>query len=302
MVKYKKVLVTGGSGFVGKQLKNVKPDWIYISSKEYDLTDTAQTKKMFEDYPGLDAVIHLAGIVGGIKKNANHQAEFFYKNVMMNTSVIHEAYVAGVPRVLSSLSTCAFPNIVESYPFSEDNFLDGPPAPTNLSYGFANRILHVQNPSYRIQYVVNYSTFCPANVYGPGDNFDSEDSHFVAALVSKIHKAKIGQILEFWGTGKPLRQQLYVEDLVQIIPILLENHNTEVPLIVSPNENLSISEMINILLTKTQKDVIINYNNELDGQFRKDGSNKKLLELIGDYKFTNFNEGIMKTYEWYSKK
>ena len=90
--------------------------------------------------------------------------------------------------------------------------------------------------------------------------------------------------------------------MAQIIPILLEKHNNEIPLIVSPNENLSISEMINILLTKVQKDVIIKYNNKLDGQFRKDGSNKKLLELIGDYKFTDFDEGILKTYEWYSKK
>jgi GDP-L-fucose synthase len=296
-----KVLVTGGSGFVGSALKKTRPNWIFISSNDCNLTDPTDCFQTFSEIKP-DAIIHLAGRVGGIKDNSQNQAKFYYDNVMMNTNVIHQAYLCGIKRVLSSLSTCAFPNVVESYPFDEEDFFQGPPAPTNLSYGFAKRMLHVQSVAYRKQYGLNYSTFCPANIYGPGDNFDSEDSHFVAALVSKVNKAKNGQILEFWGTGRPLRQQLYVEDLAQIIPILLEKHNNEIPLIVSPNENLSISEMINILLTKVQKDVIIKYNNKLDGQFRKDGSNKKLLELIGDYKFTNFDEGILKTYEWYSKK
>jgi GDP-L-fucose synthase len=295
------VLVTGGTGFVGKSLQKQNPNWHYLSSYDCDLRNASECFAIF-DLLKPDAIIHLAGRVGGIKDNSQNQAKFYYDNVMMNTNVIHQAYLCGIKRVLSSLSTCAFPNVVTSYPFDEEDFFQGPPAPTNLSYGFAKRMLHVQSVAYRKQFGLNYSTFCPANIYGPGDNFDSEDSHFVAALVSKVNKVRNGQILEFWGTGRPLRQQLYVEDLAQIIPILLEKHNSEIPLIVSPNENLSISEMINILLTKVQKDVIIKYNNKLDGQFRKDGSNKKLLELIGGYKFTDFDEGILKTYEWYSKK
>jgi GDP-L-fucose synthase len=297
MVKYNKVLVTGGSGFVGKQLKKVKPDWIYISSKDYDLTDVSQTKQMFLDYPDLNAVIHLAGIVGGIKKNATHQADFFYKNVMMNTNVVHESYLAGVPRLLASLSTCAFPDVVSKYPFQEMDILSGPPAPTNFSYGYTKRMLYIQTKSYRKQYGVNYSCFCPSNIYGPGDDFNIETCHFVPSLIVKTLKSK--RQLELWGTGQPLRQQLYIEDLCEIIPILLEKHNSDAPLIVSPNENLSIDEMAKTLLKSINKKVEIVYNKQLDGQFRKDGDNSELKKLIGDYNFTSFKEGVFRTYMWF---
>ena len=293
--------MTGGSGFVGKALRKQNPNWYYLSSRDCDLRDSSECFAVF-DLLKPDAIIHLAGRVGGIKDNSENQAVFFYDNVLINTNIIHQAYLCGIKRVLSSLSTCAFPDVVKEYPFSEEQIFDGPPAETNFSYGFTKRMLQIQSTAYRKQYGLNYSTFCPANVYGPGDNFDSDKSHFVAALVSKIHRAKNGEIVEFWGTGNPLRQQLYIEDLVQIIPILLEKHNTNEPLIVSPPENLSVSQMIGILLSKIQKDVSISYNNKLDGQFRKDGSNKKLLELIGNYDFTKFEDGILKTYEWYSKK
>ena len=293
------ILVTGGTGFVGSRLKLVKPDWTYISSKDYDLTSKRQVKQMFTDHENVEAVLHLAGIVGGIKKNSKHQADFFYKNVMMNTNVVHEAYLAGVPRLLASLSTCAFPDVVSDYPFTEDDMFSGPPAQTNFSYGYTKRMLHVQIGSYRQQYGVNYSTFCPSNIYGPNDNFDIESSHFVPAMIRKLHEAKGGDEVEFWGTGKPLRQQLYVDDLVNMIPELIERHNTGMPLIVSPDENLSIDEMINIFLKNIDKEVTITYNGNLDGQFRKDGSNKRFKKFFEDYKFTNFRDGVRKTHEWY---
>ena len=300
MEKGDRVLVTGGSGFVGKQLQKVKPDWFYISSKDYDLTDTSQVKKMFEDYPNLDAVLHLAGIVGGIKKNAKHQADFFYKNVMMNTNVVHEAYMAGVPRLLASLSTCAFPDVVDDYPFTENDMLSGPPAPTNFSYGYTKRMLHVQIKSYRKQYGVNYSCFCPSNIYGPGDDFNIETCHFVPSLIVKTSRSRTK--LELWGTGKPMRQQLFIEDLCGLIPVLLEKHNTDIPLIVSPDENLTIDQMAQTLLKSINKEIKIVYNKQLDGQFRKDGDNTQLKNLIGDFKFTPFKEGVFRTYMWYVAK
>jgi len=146
---------------------------------------------------------------------------------------------------------------------------------------------------------VNYSTFCPSNLYGPGDHFDSENSHFVSSLISKVAKLNDGDTLELWGTGRPLRQQLYVDDMCRIIPILLEEHNSDVPLIVAPDENLSINEMANILIKQLNKNIKIVYNNQLDGQFRKDGSNKRFLELVGDFKFTPFDVGVEKTIKWY---
>jgi GDP-L-fucose synthase len=296
-----KVLVTGGSGFIGSRLQKSHPDWVYVSSKNFDLTKQHDAFLMFYEIKP-DAVIHLAGKVGGIKDNLEKQEEYFFLNTIINTNVIRAAIKTGTPRLLASMSTCAFPDELKSYPFSEEELFCGPPAKTNFSYGFSKRMLHVHCMSCRKQYGLNYSTFCPTNVYGPGDTFDSEASHFVPALISKLHKAKSGEVIDLWGTGKPLRQQLYIDDLVEIVPLLLEKHNSNVPLIVAPNENLSISEMANILLHKLNKDNQIRYNIKLEGQYRKDGSNKRLKNIIGEFDFTKFEDGVYKTYEWYSNK
>ena len=295
-----KTIVTGGSGFVGRRLSLIQPDWIYVSSKDCDLTNSAMVAEMFGDLKPV-AVIHLAARVGGIKDNIENQADFFYTNTMMNTNIIHEAYNAGIKRVLSSLSTCAFPEDLQYFPFDEDQIYNGAPTITNFSYGMTKRMLHVSSCAYRNQYGMNYSTFCPSNIYGPGDNFGSHASHFVAALVHKIYNAKEGDTIEMWGTGLPLRQQLYVDDLCEIIPVLLEKHNTDVPLIVAPNENLSILEMTRTLIEQTGKNVRTLFNGDMDGQFRKDGSNERLLKLTGPFDFTTFKEGVSKTYNWYSE-
>lgn len=295
-----KVLVTGGTGFVGKRLKKVKPNWIYVSSKQYNLKNEKECFNMLEEHKP-DAILHLASKVGGIKENSLKQAEFYHTNTMINTNVLECARQFGVERVLSSLSTCAFPDVVKEYPFKEENFLDGPPAETNFSYGYTKRALHIQSISYRKQYGLNYSTFCPSNIYGPDDNFDPDKSHFVPALIRKLSSATDGDTLEFWGTGLPLRQQLYVDDLVSIIPELLEKHNYPDPLIVAPRENLSISEMIHIGLKKSNKNVKITFNNKLDGQYRKDGDNSKMLSLLGNVAFTSFEDGFLKTFKWYEE-
>lgn len=297
-INYNTVIVTGGSGFLGKRLQKKKSDWLYLSSKECDLTNAKQVAELFGDIKP-NAILHLAAKVGGIKENIENQAEFYYLNTIINTNVIHQAHLAGIERILSSLSTCAFPDVVDTYPFNEDSLLLGPPAKTNMSYGMTKRMLHIASQSYRKQYGRNYSTFCPSNIYGPEDHFNKESSHFIAALIHKVSQMEDGDTLELWGSGKPLRQQLYVDDLCDIIPILLEKHNTELPLIVAPNENLSIKNMSKILLERIKKDVIISFNGERDGQFRKDGSNKKLLSLIGGYDFTSFSDGVQKTYQWY---
>lgn len=293
-----KILVTGGTGLIGQNLKKIYPDWNYISSKDCDLTKENAVAKMYCRHRP-DAVIHLAALVGGIKDNAENQAEYYHQNVMMNTNVIHQAHVCGIKRVLATLSTCAFPDKLKTYPFTEKDFFKGPPAETNLSYGYTKRMLHIQCQAYRKQYGRNYSTFCPTNIYGPGDHYNTSKSHFVAALISKIINAKESDIIELWGTGNPLRQQLYVDDLAEIIPILLEKHNSNIPLIVAPDENLSIREITEIVNKKIKKNIKISYNGNLDGQYRKDGSNKRFIELVGGYEFTSFDSGIEKTIQWY---
>lgn len=293
-----KVLVTGGSGFVGQRLKLIKPDWIYANSDDVNLLDDHDTY-CYLDYIKPHAIIHLAAKVGGIKANAEAPTEFFNKNLRMNMNLVQQAFNVGVPRVLASLSSCAFPDVLNSYPFSEEVLLAGPPAETNLSYGFTKRALHLQIQAYRRQYGVNYSTFCPSNIYGPGDNFDLETSHFVPACIRKILEAEEGSEVEFWGTGEPLRQQLYVDDLARIIPDLLGRHASNLPLIVAPKENLSIKEMVNTCQTIIGKDVQVKFNGQLDGQYRKDGDNRRLMGLIPGFEFTTFEEGLKKTIEWY---
>jgi len=297
-MNYKKVLVTGGSGFLGRRLQKFRPDWIYVSSRQYDLTSLAQAELMLLEYSP-DAVIHLAARVGGVKDNVENQGEFLYKNVYMNTNVLEACRRVGIKRVLSSLSTCAFPDVVEKYPFTEKNLFDGKPAESNFSYGYSKRLLQVQSLSYRNQYNLNYSTFCPSNLYGPEDHFGKESSHFVAALVTKLFNAQEQQSIEMWGTGLPLRQQLFVDDLCEIIPILLEKHNTDIPIIVAPDENLSIKKMCLTASKSINKNVNFIFNNKMDGQFRKDGSNEELKKIIGNYNFTKFDEGFKKTFYFY---
>ena len=263
-----KVLVTGGSGFVGKRLQLIKPDWVYLSSN--DLMDPDSCDRMYKEIRP-DAVVHLAGQVGGIKANDNRPADFYYMNITMNTNVVQKAYENGVSRLLASLSTCTFPDVVDSYPLTEEDIFSGPPAATNISYGYAKRSLLIQILAYRKQYGLR-----------------------------KFYEAKDGDKVEVWGTGKPLRQQLHVDDLAAIIPILLEKHHSEIPLIVAPHENLSIESMVSAIKKKSGKNCDVVYNNKLDGQFRKDGSNKRLIDLIGDYEFIKFNDGLEQTYDWYS--
>lgn len=293
-----KVIVTGGTGFVGTRLQRIRPDWIYIGSSDVNLFSKHQTYDYISrEKP--DAVIHLAALVGGIKDNANRPAEFFEHNAVMNMNVVDACRRAGVPRLLAALSTCAYPNEVSSYPFNESNFLDGPPAETNMAYGFTKRMLWVHINSLRKQYGLDYSCFSPSNLYGPEDNFDLETSHFVAAAIRKIHES--GGDVEFWGTGKPLRQQLFVDDLCRAIPLLLDRHHTADPLIVAPQENLSIESMVNTISSIIGKEVNILFNGNLDGQYRKDGSNAEFLKLCPEFEFTPFERGVAETCSWYKE-
>jgi len=293
-----KVLVTGGSGFVGKRLKLSKPEWIYVSSKDFNLLKFDDCMGMLDHYKP-DAVIHLAARVGGIKDNLHNPASFYYENVTMNTNIVHACHLSKVERLLAALSTCVFPDNLPRYPFKESDVFLGPPTESNFSYGYSKRCMLAQINAYRKQYGLNYSTFAPSNIYGPGDNFDNDKSHFVPAMIKKLVCAKNKSKVVFWGSGDPLRQQLYVDDLTDIIPRLLTHHNNSEPIIISPDENLSIKDMVEICLSLLSKDVEICFNNELDGQFRKDGSNGKFKSLFKDFKFTNFKLGLEKTINWY---
>lgn len=296
-----RVLVTGGTGFLGKNLAEEEKEWIYLSSKDCDLTSSEDVMRVFKHHSP-DAVVHLAARVGGIKDNVNNQADFYYLNTLINLNVLQSCHKLNINRVLSCLSTCAFPDVVEKYPFTEKDLFSGPPAISNLSYGMTKRMLKVASDSYRKQYGRNYSTFCPSNIYGPHDYFNSDKSHFIPAMISRVDNAIEGSTVEFWGTGSPLRQQLYVKDLCKIISILLEKHNTDIPIIIAPDQNLSIKETVEIFVKILKKNLKIDYNGKLDGQYRKDGSNKKVKQLLENFEFTDIEKGLKETYEWYKKE
>ena len=297
------VVVTGGSGLVGHALRELRPGWTYLGSADYNLTEQTEVRRLFATLAPA-AVVHLAARVGGIKANLGRPAEFFDDNVLMDTLVIREAHRAGVPKLLACLSTCAFPDVVESYPFTEAALHAGPPAPSNLSYGYAKRMMAVQIEAYRQQYGVAYTSLSPSNIYGPYDNFDPAESHLVPALIRKFVEAvELGhEEVELWGSGAPLRQQLYVEDLARIVVHLLEHYDGASTVLAAHPDNLSIRDIAAIVAGVAGYRGALRFNGRMDGQFRKDADIALLRSLMPDFQFTSLREGVAKTVNWYRRK
>ena len=287
---YDRILVTGGSGLVGKHLKDILPDAVYISSKDFDLTDINRVDAML-DFFRPKVVIHLAARVGGILDNIEHPVDYLEENILMNTNILKKCHEFNVDRVISILSTCIYPDIVDTYPMVEEDLFNGPPTPTNFSYGFAKRCMAAHIDSYVKQYDKKWSYLIPCNLYGEYDKYEEHHSHFVSSLIKKIYESN-GEI-ELWGTGKPLRQFMYGGDLARIIKYMIDN-DVVGNFNVSPKEVYSIDEIANIGKKACKKDKIaVNYDNtKPDGQFRKDVDSSKLLSVFKDFKFTTLEEGI----------
>ena len=181
-----KILVTGGSGMVGKSLKKILPEATYLSSKECDLKNEEEVKSLMNNNE-FDTVIHLAAKVGGIIDNINKPDDYFVDNIQMNTNIVKWSRITGVKRFIGILSTCIYPDKVISYPMTEDMLHQGPPTPTNFSYGYAKRCLAVQIDACNKQYGTKYQYLTPCNLYGENDKF-GDNSHFIAVLVKKIIK------------------------------------------------------------------------------------------------------------------
>ena len=184
-----KILVTGGSGLVGKYLKKILPDAVYISSKDYDLTTENGVQKMFLKHKP-NIVIHLAARVGGIIDNIEHPAEYFTQNVLMNTLLVEYSRIFKVKKFIGILSTCIYPDIAKKYPMDESMLHDGPPTITNFSYGYSKRSMGAQIDAYNQQYNLNYQYLIPCNLYGEEDKDDENKSHFLTSLIKKIHSSK----------------------------------------------------------------------------------------------------------------
>ena len=295
-----KILVTGGSGLVGQHLQDILSEAVYISSRDYDLTDLQQVRDMMLEY-NPNVVIHLAAKVGGIKDNINYPVDYLEENVMMNTNVLKACHEFDVEKVIAILSTCIYPDVVETYPMKEEDLFNGPPTETNFSYGFAKRCMAAHIDSYRKQYDKKWSYLIPCNLYGEYDKYEEHHSHFVSALIKKIYEAE--DSIELWGTGKPLRQFMYGGDLARVIKYMIDN-DVVGSFNVAPEWVHSINNLAEIGKKACLKEkLVVNYDStKPDGQFRKDVDSSKLLSVLKDFKFTTLEEGIKKVYDNFSKR
>jgi GDP-L-fucose synthase len=292
------ILITGGSGMVGKSLKKILPNATYISSKDCDLTNEDSVMCLMKNNK-YDVVVHLAARVGGIIDNINSPEEYFIENIQMNTNIVKWSRLTGVKRFIGILSTCIYPDIVDEYPMKEDVLHDGPPTPTNFSYGYAKRCLAVHIDACNKQYGTKYQYLIPCNLYGENDKF-GENSHFIAALVKKIVDLEKNENknLILFGTGKPLRQFMHSDDLSWVINECLEkeiydNFN------VATEENLSIKDMAEIAIKSCGlKNINVTFDpTKPDGQYRKDVSIDKLKSLLPNFNPISLEKGIKKVYD-----
>ena len=290
----KKILVTGGTGLVGRHLQEILPDAIYLSSKDCNLTDINCVSNLMNKYQP-DIVIHLAARVGGILDNVRYPVEYLEQNVMMNTNILNQCHKHNVKHVITLLSTCIYPDKVDSYPMGEEVMFNGPPTPTNFSYGLAKRTTAAHIDAYVKQYDKKWCYLIPCNLYGEFDKFSEHNSHFVAALIKKIHGAD--KQIELWGDGTPLRQFMHGKDLARVIKKMIDDGIYE-SMNVAPPWVYSIHEMAEIAIDACDKKHLkITYNTEKpNGQYRKDVTSDKLISLLGDFKFITLYDGIRDTY------
>jgi GDP-L-fucose synthase len=290
-----KTLITGGGGMVGSAMQSP----LKLTREYCDLSNPKQTTSLFKAIRP-DGVIHCAGKVGGVGGNMNYKGEYFYDNLMINTNVIEAARQSGVKRLVAFLSTCVFPDDVQ-YPLTIDQIHNGEPHHSNYPYAYAKRMADIQIRAYREQYGLNYTSIIPSNIYGPNDNFSLEHGHVMPMLIHKLYLAKKNKTdFVVWGTGKPLREFIYSKDIAKISEWVLDNYDGEEPLIISGDEEISIKNLVEILVDEFKfKGKVIFDESKPDGQFRKPSDNSKIKELLPDFKYTPFEQGVKETVNWF---
>jgi len=299
----KKILVTGGSGLIGSALKKISSNYsyefIFVNSKDADLTNPIDTNTLI-GWHKPDYVIHLAANVGGLFKNMNYKVDMFEKNLMINYNVVKSCYKYNVEKSINCLSTCIFPNKT-TYPINEEMLHNGPPHTSNDAYAYAKRMLEVQTTIYNNEKDTNYICVIPTSIYGEGDNYSLEDGHVIPALIHRCYLAKKNnEDFIVKGSGKPLRQFIYSQDLSKLFMWTLENFREKKPLILSIKDEISIEKVARLISREFNYEDRIKFDTSFsDGQFRKTADNTKLMNLIGDFKFTPIEEGIKNSVKWF---
>jgi len=303
----RKILVTGGNGFLGSFLveqlleKGVPKENIFTPThKELDLMKWEDCEKAVR---GQDVVIHLAAFVGGIGFNRQHAGELFYNNAMMGVQTMEAARLAGVEKFVAIGTVCAYPKFTQ-VPFSEDDLWNGYPEETNAPYGMAKKAVLVQAQAYWEQYGFNAITLFPINLYGPGDDFDPSSSHVIPALIRKIKEAMNGgyDYIDAWGTGKPTREFLYVEDAARGIILATEKYDKPDPVNLGSGMEISIKDLVE-LISK-----LLGFKGEIrwdtskpDGQPRRSLDTSRAEKEFGFKAKMGFEEGLRKAIGWYEE-
>lgn len=304
----KVIMVTGSSGLVGKAIQKVaeedpRPDekFVFVSSKDADLTSRAETEALFEKHHPTH-VIHLAAMVGGLFRNLRYNLDFWRNNCLINDNVLHTSHLHDVEKVVSCLSTCIFPDKT-TYPIDETMIHNGPPHDSNFGYSYAKRMIDIQNRGYFVQHKRRYTSVIPTNVFGPHDNFNLEDGHVVPGLINKVYTAKKnGTPFTIWGTGAPLRQFIYSIDLARLFLWALREYDEVDPIILSVGEEdeVSIKEAAESIIRAFNFTGEVVYDtSKSDGQFKKTASNAKLRKFLPDFKFTPLDVAIKETVDWF---
>ncbi|MBI1866276.1 MAG: GDP-L-fucose synthase [Candidatus Staskawiczbacteria bacterium] len=306
--KKKKILITGSSGFLGRHVVNnllekrkvPKENLFLPTMKELDLRKWDDCQKAVV---GQDIVIHLAAKVGGIGFNQEKPGELFYDNLIMGTQLMEAARQANVKKFVAIGTVCAYPKHAP-VPFREEDLWNGYPEETNAPYGLAKKMLLVQSQAYRQQYGFNSIFLLPLNLYGPGDNFNPESSHVIAALIRKVYEAKKGdkKYIEVWGTGNVTRGFLYVKDAAEGILLAAENYDKSEPVNLGSDLEISIKDLAELICKSMDFKGEIKWNTtKPDGQPRRSINISRAKKEFNFEAKKNFEDGLKKTIQWYKK-
>ncbi len=304
----KRILLTGGSGFLGQHvvaaLERQGVSRAQITIPRSRSQDLRQWQVCQEVVQGQDIVIHLAAHVGGIGLNQAKPAELFYDNLMMGSQLIHAAYQAGVKKFVCLGTICAYPKFTP-VPFRESELWNGYPEETNAPYGIAKKALLVQLQAYRQQYGFQGIYLLPVNLYGPLDNFDLFSSHVIPALIRKVHEAQVANqpYIEVWGDGSPTREFFYAEDCARGIVLATQTYDDPDPVNLGTGEEISIKDLVHLICE------LMGYEGEIRWQTDKpNGQPRRCLDVTQAEKRFGFKaqiflrEGLKRTIDWYRQQ
>ncbi len=302
----KRVMVTGGDGFLGSrlvaQLRAAGADVFVAKISEYDLVQKENVQRLYRDSKP-ELVFHLAAQVGGIGANQRNPGKFFYNNLQMGVHVIEEGRQAGVSKFVVVATICAYPKFTP-VPFKEEELWNGYPEETNAPYGIAKKALLVMAQAYRQQYGLNAVVLFPVNLYGPGDNFDLEDSHVIPAMIRKCIDAKLAgeDKIVLWGDGSPTREFLYVDDCARALVLAAQRYDSSDPVNIGAGFEIKMRDLAELIRKLTGFEGKIEWDTTRpNGQPRRMLDTTKARERFGFTAKTSFEEGLKNTVSWYEE-